>query len=117
MVKKSIAALAGILLALPTVVLAHHGWGSYDASKTVTVEGPIEASRFENPHATVVVKAGGKTWQIVLAPTSRMNARGAPAEFIAVGKTITAVGYASTAVPDEMRAERITVDGKTVEMR
>ncbi len=54
---------------------------------------------------------------MVLAPTTRMVSRGAPAEFIAVGKTISAVGYASTVEKDELRAERITVDGKTVEMR
>ena len=38
-------------------VLAHHGWGSYDASKPVTVTGPIETSKYENPHATLTVKA------------------------------------------------------------
>jgi hypothetical protein len=36
---------------------------------------------------------------------------------IAVGKTISAYGYPSTVEKDEMRAERITVDGKTFEMR
>lgn len=108
---------AALLVLVPTLLLAHHGWGSYDASKTVTVEGPIELSQYENPHALIKVTAQGKTWSIVLAPTSRMTARGAPTEFIAVGKTVTAVGYASTTTPDEMRAERITVDGKTVELR
>ena len=39
------------------------------------------------------------------------------AEMVAVGKTVSAYGYASTVEKDEMRAERITVDGKTVEMR
>jgi hypothetical protein len=36
---------------------------------------------------------------------------------VGVGKTVRAVGYASKVDPSEMRAERITVDGKTVEMR
>ena len=36
---------------------------------------------------------------------------------VAVGKTVIAYGYVSTAEKDEMRAERITVDGKTIEMR
>jgi hypothetical protein len=98
-------------------VLAHHGWGSYDASKPITVEGPITESKFENPHALIVVKGSDKLWNVVLAPTTRMLNRGAPAEFIAVGKTVSAHGYASTVEKDEMRAERITVDGKTVEMR
>jgi hypothetical protein len=110
-------AIATLLLAAPAGVLAHHGWGSYDASKTIIVEGPIQNSSYANPHATVTVKAPDKVWTITLAPTSRMARRGAPAEFVAVGKTIKAEGYASKVEPDEMRAERITVDGKTVEMR
>lgn len=117
MYARSILILATLAIGIPSGLLAHHGWSSYDASKAVTVEGPIETSRFENPHAAITVKEGDKTWQIVLAPTSRMTARGAPAEFIAVGKKVTAVGYASTAVANEMRAERITVGGVTVEMR
>ncbi len=80
----------------PAAVLAHHGWGSYDASKTVVVEGPIETSNYANPHATITVKAADKTWTVTLAPASRMQSRGAPAELVAVGKTVKAEGYAST---------------------
>ena len=98
-------------------VLAHHGWGSYDASKLVTVAGTIEEARFEMPHVQIRVKAPDQTWTVVLAPTSRMLARGATKEMVAVGRSVTAVGYASTVEKGEMRAERITVDGKTVEMR
>jgi hypothetical protein len=105
------------LLLLGAPAAAHHGWGSYDASKTVVVQGPIETMRYGNPHATVTVKTPEKVWTVTLAPISRMQARGASAELLAVGKTLKAEGYASKVEPDEMRAERITVDGKTVEMR
>lgn len=105
------------ILAVPATVLAHHGWGSYDASKPVTVVGPIETLKYENPHATITVKASDKVWTVTLAPVSRMQSRGAPADFVAVGKTVSAYGYPSSVEADEMRAERITVDGKTVEMR
>jgi hypothetical protein len=98
-------------------VLAHHGWGSYDASKPITVVGPIQTLKYENPHALITVKTADKVWTVTLAPVSRMQARGATAELVAVGKTVSAYGYASTVEKDEMRAERITVDGKTVEMR
>ena len=54
---------------------------------------------------------------MTLAPTSRMSSRGATAEVVAVGKNVSAYGYPSTAEKDEMRAERITVDGKIYEMR
>jgi hypothetical protein len=109
--------LALAMLSVPAAVLAHHGWGSYDASKTITVTGSIETLKYENPHATLTVKASDKVWTVALAPVSRMQSRGAPAELVAVGKTVSAVGYASTVEKDEMRAERITVDGTTVEMR
>lgn len=102
---------------LTSAALAHHGWGSYDASKPVTVTGPIVTSTFENPHATITVGASDKVWTVTLAPTSRMNNRGATEKVVAVGQNISAYGYPSTAHKDEMRAERITVDGKTYEMR
>ena len=98
-------------------LLAHHGWGSYDAVKPITVVGPIVTSKFENPHATITVRGTDKVWTVTLAPTSRMSSRGATEQVVAVGKTISAVGYPSTATRDELRAERITVEGKTYEMR
>jgi hypothetical protein len=106
-----------LLLVLPAAAMAHHGWGSYEASKTVVVEGPIQTSAYSNPHATITVKGADKVWTVTLAPVSRMRARGATAELVGVGKTVKAEGYASKVGPNEIRAERITVDGKTVEMR
>lgn len=97
--------------------LAHHGWGSYEAAKPITVQGTIVTSTYENPHATITVKTADKVWTVTLAPTFRMINRGASKDMVAVGKSVSAYGYASTVEKDEMRAERITVDGKTVEMR
>jgi hypothetical protein len=108
--------LAGAL-ALAGPAAAHHGWGSYDAAKPVTVSGPIVTSKYENPHATLTVKGQDKEWTVILAPTSRMGTRGASAAVVSVGKTVSAYGYPSTVEKDEMRAERITIDGKTYEMR
>jgi hypothetical protein len=105
------------LALLASAALAHHGWGSYDATKPVTITGPIVTSKFENPHATIAVRSDDKTWTVTLAPTSRMASRGATIDVVAVGKTVAAYGYPSTVEKDEMRAERITVDGKTYEMR
>ena len=110
--------LAMVLGALACgTALAHHGWGSYDASKPVTVSGEILTSKFENPHAAITVKGADKVWTVTLAPTFRMLNRGATADMVAAGKTVSAYGYPSTVERDEMRAERITVDGKTIEMR
>jgi hypothetical protein len=110
--------LATLLLATwPALLLAHHGWGSYDAKSPVTVTGKILTSVYENPHATLTVQAPDKVWTVTLAPTSRMRNRGALPELIKVGNEITAIGYPSTVEKDELRAERITVNGKTIEMR
>jgi hypothetical protein len=109
--------IVAALAALTGPAIAHHGWGSYDANKPVTVAGPIQTSKYENPHVTLTVRASDKLWTVTLAPTSRMVNRGALAAMVTVGKNVSAYGYPSTAQPDEMRAERITVDGKTIEMR
>jgi Family of unknown function (DUF6152) len=109
--------LTAVLALLTGTAMAHHGWGSYDAAKPVTVTGPILTSKYENPHATLTVRGSDKVWTVTLAPTSRMTSRGALMQIVAVGKTISAYGYPSTVEKDEMRAERITVDGKTYEMR
>jgi hypothetical protein len=113
---RRIAALA-VFAVLAAPAAAHHGWGSYEAAKPVTVTGPILTSKYENPHATITVKGSDKEWTVTLAPTFRMNNRGATADVVKVGNTVTAFGYPSTVEKDEMRAERITVDGKTYEMR
>jgi hypothetical protein len=114
--KRTMIALAIGALLIGTAA-AHHGWGSYDAANPITVAGPILTSKYENPHATITVKASDKTWTVTLAPTSRMTSRGATSDVIAVGKTVSAYGYKSNAQQDEIRAERITIDGKTVELR
>lgn len=108
-----IAAAAG----LSGAALAHHGWGSYDAANPVTVAGPVLTSKYENPHVTLTVRGNDKVWTVTLAPTSRMVNRGALAKMVTAGKNVSAYGYPSTTEKDEMRAERITVDGKTIEMR
>jgi hypothetical protein len=105
------------VLAIAGPAAAHHGWGSYDAANPVTITGPILNAKYENPHATIAVRGADKEWIVTLAPTSRMSNRGATADVIAQGKTVTAFGYPSTVEKNEMRAERITIDGKTYEMR
>jgi hypothetical protein len=46
-----------------------------------------------------------------------MQARGLKREDIAVGKKVKAEGYPSKVTEAEMRAERVTADGRVVEMR
>lgn len=107
------AALAA--LALP--VAAHHGWSEYDSTQTLTLTGKIIESGYEHPHGHVKLATPNKTWEVILAPPTRMENRGLPRGALKVGNTATVVGYPNRNKPEEMRAERITVDGKTVELR
>ena len=53
----------------------------------------------------------------MLAAPFRMQSRGLPTEDIAVGKTVRVVGDPSRVREAEMRAERISANGKSVELR
>ncbi len=113
-IRTATAALA-LMLALPAA--AHHGWSEYDASKELRLTGTIAESGYEHPHGHIRLATPGKTWHAVLAPPSRMSARGLPPEALKKGATVTVVGYANRSKPDEMRAERIIVGERTIELR
>ncbi|GAB3911813.1 DUF6152 family protein [Larkinella knui] len=95
----------------------HHGWGDYDQTKVLDYTGTIEESKYENPHATVSVKDKNKTWLVYLAPTSRMTERGVTADMIKKGSSLRVVGYPHKTVKNEMRAERIFINGQKYELR
>ncbi len=96
---------------------AHHGWSEYDSAKELKLTGKIVASGYEHPHGFVRLETPGKTWLCVLAPPTRMENRGLPKDALAAGNIATVVGYPNRTKPEEMRAERIIVQGKTVELR
>lgn len=107
----------GGLLALPVAALAHHGWSEYDSSKALKLTGKIVESGYEHPHGHVRLAVPGKTWEVVLAPPSRLERRGLEKSMLKPGVTATVEGYPNRGKPEEMRAERISINGKTVELR
>jgi len=109
-------ALAALML-LPAAALAHHGWSEYDSSKLLKLSGKVVEAGYEHPHGFIRLETPGKTWLCVLAPPSRMENRGLAKGVLKPGASATVEGYANRDKPDEMRAERVTVDGKTVELR
>ena len=111
-------AISAVILGLAAVpAAAHHGWSEYDSGKPLTLTGRIVESGYEHPHGHVRLEAPGKTWLVVLAPPSRMENRGLAPSALEKGKTVTVSGYPNREKPGEMRAERITAGGKTVELR
>jgi hypothetical protein len=119
--KASISALAAVVVmglgGAPDLAQAHHGWSGYDASRLVTLTGTVQSATFDFPHATLMLQADGKVWEIVLAPPSRMERRGLPAGSIGAGQEVTVEGYAHRTDEAEFRAERIQVNGSAVELR
>ena len=101
----------------PALAFAHHGWSEYDQSNTLTLEGRVDEMGYEHPHGYVKLATRDKTWIAVLAPPSRMDNRGLSKEMLKPGTRVTLVGYANRSKPEEIRAERITVAGKIVELR
>jgi Family of unknown function (DUF6152) len=112
-----VASLLALLLIAAPAAVGHHGWSGYDSGTTLELTGIIKASGYEHPHGYVNLDVPGKTWLVVLAPPSRMERRGLPKDMLKPGTTAIVVGYPNRTDPNEMRAERITIEGKTVELR
>ena len=109
--------LALAFLAFPLAAAGHHGWSEYDSSKTLKLTGKVVVSGYEHPHGHIRLEAPGQTRHVVLAPPSRMERRGLGKGMLKPGAVVTVEGYANREKPEEMRAERIIVDGKTIELR
>ncbi len=75
--------LAAVILVATTVAvpaLAHHGWSSYDAGKTIEVTAELQGVNWGNPHGSAKVAYQGKTWDVVLAPVARWFDENVPPE-------------------------------------
>ena len=110
-------AAGGLLVLGAGAAAAHHGWSGYDSGKEMNLTGTIKEAGYEHPHGFIRLETPGKTWNVVLAPPSRMENRGLPREQLKPGIKATVVGYPNRTDPEELRAERITIDGKTTELR
>jgi hypothetical protein len=119
--RKTIAlALLGLLALIAlsaTPAFAHHGWSEYDSSKPVKLSGTVTRISYAYPHATVNLDVAGKVWLAILAPPSRLSSRGLGNGDIKVGAQATVEGYPSRDDAAQMRAQRITLDGRVYELR
>jgi len=111
------AAALILAAALAASAYAHHGWSEYDSTNLLKLSGKVVESGYEHPHGYVRLATPGKTWLCVLAPPSRMEARGLAKDLLKAGANLTVEGYANRGKPEEMRAERVIAGGKTVELR
>ncbi|MDX2240126.1 MAG: DUF6152 family protein [Leptolyngbyaceae cyanobacterium bins.302] len=96
---------------------AHHGWSEYNNQQTLNLTGEIQSIRYGNPHTSIQLKSGNKVWTAVLAPSARMERRGLSNGALKAGQTVRVVGYPHRSETNEMRAERIVIGDRTVELR
>lgn len=99
-----------------TAAVAHHGWTGYE-TQLRKLSGVIESASYTNPHGSIRLKTPEKTWVVVLAPPSRMGNRGLTQDMLKVGKAVSVEGYVHKTDVTEVRAERISLDGRTIELR
>lgn len=118
MVRRRLGPLVAMLLLMGSAgAQAHHGWGGYDSSKPLNLTGVIREATYEHPHGALKLAVEDTVWDVVLAPPSRMQVRGLSRAMLAAGTRATVMGYPHRTIKDELRAERITIDGKTIELR
>ena len=115
MLKKALIAAA--ILTIPTAAFSHHGWSSYDEKKVIKIRASLSDVRWANPHGSATVRYNKAKWHVVLAPVSRMEARGLTREMLGPGKRVILEGYPRRDGTAEMRIERITAGNRTVELR
>jgi Family of unknown function (DUF6152) len=46
---------SGLALAMAKNSLAHHGWSSFDESKPIYLEGKVKSTKWQNPHAEIMI--------------------------------------------------------------
>jgi hypothetical protein len=111
--------LAFVLLLLLSAAFLpfHHGWADYDQETVLDYTGTIQLATYENPHAIAKVTDKKKVWSVVLAPVSRLQERGVTADMLKKGTSVRVVGYPHREIKNEMRAERIYLDGNKYELR
>jgi uncharacterized protein DUF6152 len=119
---KTTAALAAGFLTICVPVLAHHGTGTYDSTKSVTLSGVVTEFAFINPHAALyfdVKDATGKVanWAIEMNSPGVLRAAGWTKATFKAGDQITITvrpAKAGTPVGLINRSQPIIVNGKQV---
>jgi hypothetical protein len=87
-------ALAAALLLMSVPALAHHGTGTYESTKSVTLSGVVTEFAFVNPHAALyfdVKDASGKVvnWAIEMNSPGVLRAAGWTKTTFKAGDQIT----------------------------
>lgn len=85
------------LFSWPYFVFAHHSTNANFTQEIISVEGTIERVRFQNPHASVLIKNtdsdGNETfWLIESGARTTLERDGITLDILEVGSKVTATG-------------------------
>lgn len=105
-----------VCAAVSAAASAHHGFGRFDRSQPVTIEGTITGIDFVNPHSYLnlaVVAAGGETiaMRCEMRAATLMRRSGWSEEMFVAGSRATIEGFAHRDDPGSCYLEDITIDG------
>ena len=116
------SAVVAALILLGAPLGAHHGTGTYDSTKSVTLSGVVTEFAFSNPHAALyfdVKDASGKlvSWAIEMNSPGVLRRAGWTKATFKTGDQITITvrpAKAGTPVGLINRAQPVLVNGKQV---
>jgi hypothetical protein len=54
--RQLVVSVAATLPLLPMLASAHHGWSSFDQDRPIYLEGKVVTSKWQNPHAELVIE-------------------------------------------------------------
>jgi hypothetical protein len=118
MMPKLVSILGAAALLAPLPAAAHHGWAGQDNAHVTTLEGKIAAVRYRNPHGEIDLMQGNQKWTVTLAPVARMDTRGLSEASFKIGDTVKINGHRNLDMAKfEVKANDITIGGKTTELR
>jgi hypothetical protein len=116
------AAAIVVFLLAGSPVLAHHGTGTYDSSKSVTISGAVTELLFVNPHVSLFVDVKDPTgkvvnWAVEMNSPGVLRRAGWTKNTFKAGDQITITvrpAKAGTPVGLINRAQPVIVNGKQV---
>lgn len=89
--------LLAVCLLISSPVISHHSTNANFTQEIISVEGVIERVRFQNPHASVLIKnidaQGAETfWLIESGARTTLERQGVTMELLEIGSRVKATG-------------------------
>lgn len=90
-------AIVAVALCMPVLISAHHSTNANFTQEIISIEGVIEKVRFQNPHASVLIKntdeQGGDTfWLVESGARTTLERQGVSLDLLKIGSKVTATG-------------------------